>query len=59
MSYHERLLVGLFLTLLIVLMLWLGSCSFLPTLRHPRASQEIDFTKTPAEIPEQFDLTPL
>ena len=59
MSYHERLLVGLGLTLVIIWMLWMGSCTFLPTLHHPRASQEIDFTKKPAEIPEQFDLTPL
>jgi hypothetical protein len=35
------------------------SCAFLPTLRHPRSSQGVDFTKQPAEIPEYFDRRPL
>lgn len=59
MSDGEHFLVMLLIVLLIII-LWLNGCSFLPTLHHPRSSHpEIDFTKPPPEIPEQYDLTPL
>lgn len=45
---------------LVVAYCCVASCTMrvFPTLNHPRASQEIDFTKPPAEIPDQYHALP-